>query len=674
MSIPNAFIQDLIARADVVEVVGRHVQLKKGGANLLGLCPFHSEKSPSFTVSPSKQFYHCFGCGKNGNAIGFLMDYLGLSFVEAVEDLAQQMGMQVPKEQRSPLDEMRAAQRKEQHSHLTSLLEKAAKAYQEQLKGSPKAIQYLEKRGLTGKIAHRFGLGFAPSGWRFLANVVPDYAAPELVECGLVVVPSEDDQKARLTGSDSPTPVTQTAPLGEKRYDRFRDRIMFPIRNVKGEVIGFGGRVFGDEKPKYLNSPETPVFHKGQELYGLYEARVAIREQGYLLVTEGYMDVVALAQWGFANAVATLGTACTPDHTRKMFRSTDKVVFAFDGDGAGRRAARKALEATLALMSDTRSAHFLFLPAEHDPDSFIREHGPEAFEQMVHNAVPLSRFVLDCAADQADLTTTEGRALMASQAEPLWSALQDSAFKRQMLTEIAQKVGLGVAELSDLWSLHAAAQRDRQQRSSYANPMPDYPEAADTGAQNYSFTHQGGDASRLLGMRQKSQWTQGTNGRWHKQSVVVQPPMRQRPISRQDNALRLIMGNATLWDTLSQDAHDMLCALPYPHGTVFTWLDVQHHDKGPQPWSVLQLAIQEEPWVDVMGQLMQDPSHFDTPENDLESELRDTLLRLELEQLGARTKTLAADAEKQPELRQSLAHVNQRMAAIKIQLSQIVRN
>jgi DNA primase len=372
--------------------------------------------------------------------------------------------------------------------------------------------------------------------------------------------------------------------------------------------------------------------------------------------------------------VATLGTACTPDHTRKLFRSSDKVVFAFDGDSAGRRAARKALEATLGLMTDTRSAKFLFLPTEHDPDSYIRENGPVAFEQMVQSAVPLSRFLLDCAADQADLDTTEGRALMASQAEPLWSALQDSAFKRQLLTEIAQKVGLSVAALSDLWSLKAAAQRDRQQRSSYANPMPEYPDSMDEGREDYSFAHQGGDPSRLVGQRQKSQWKQGPGGRWLKQSVVVQAPMRKRPISRQDNALRLIMGNATLWDTLGQDAHDMLCALPHPHGTVFKWLDVQHHDKGPQPWSVLQLALQQEPWAQAIDVLMQDPSHFDTPENDLESELRDTLLRLELEHLGERAKTLAAQAERQPELLRSLAQLNQRLAAVKSQLNQMVRN
>ena len=321
MAIPQSFLSELLARVDVVEVVGKYVQLKKGGANYMGLCPFHGEKSPSFSVSPTKQFYHCFGCGKNGNAIGFLMDHTGMSFIEAVKDLAQQVGMQVPEEPQSPEERARAAAAKAKSDNLTDVLEKAGEAYREHLKTSPRAIAYLKGRGLSGQIAKRFGLGYAPEGWRSLASVFPEYDNPLLAESGLVIVNEEDD----------------------KRYDRFRDRIMFPIRNIKGECIGFGGRVIGEGTPKYLNSPETPVFSKGRELYGLFEARQAIREAGYVLVTEGYMDVVALAQLGFAQAVATLGTACTTDHVQKLFRVTDSVVFSFDGDAAGRRAARKAV-------------------------------------------------------------------------------------------------------------------------------------------------------------------------------------------------------------------------------------------------------------------------------------------------------------------------------------------
>ena len=435
MAIPQTFIQELLARADVVEIVGRYVQLKKGGANFMGLCPFHGEKSPSFSVSPAKQFYHCFGCGKNGNAIGFLMEHAGMNFVEAVKDLAGQYGMQVPEEDASPQDRARAAQQREKQATLTDVLEKAGEAYRKHLKSSPRAIDYLKGRGVSGEIARQFGLGYAPEGWRSLASVFPNYDDPLLAESGLVIVNEDED----------------------KRYDRFRDRVMFPIRNVKGECIGFGGRVLGDEKPKYLNSPETPVFSKGRELYGLFEARNALREHGYVLVTEGYMDVVALAQLGFPNAVATLGTACTPDHVQKLFRFTDAVVFSFDGDEAGRRAARKALDGALPYATDVRTVKFLFLPAEHDPDSYIREFGRDGFRPL-RAARPCrsARFLIEAAREGCDLATAEGRAHMAANARPLWTLLPDGALKRQVLGEIAELVQLGQHELLELWGRGAS--------------------------------------------------------------------------------------------------------------------------------------------------------------------------------------------------------------------------
>ncbi|MEO5766018.1 MAG: DNA primase, partial [Casimicrobiaceae bacterium] len=424
--IPNDFVSTLLSRVDIVDVVDRHVPLKKAGANYQACCPFHSEKTPSFTVSPTKQFYHCFGCGKNGNSISFLMDHAGMTFLEAVKDLAQQYGLQVPEDDVSPQDRAKAAQMREQQATLTSVLEKAGSAYIKHLRGSEKAISYFKGRGLSGEIAKTFGLGYAPEGWRSLASVFPDYNDPLLVESGLVITGEPGEENAQ----------------GEaKRYDRFRDRVMFPIRNVKGECIGFGGRVFGDEKPKYLNSPETPVFSKGRELYGLFEARTALREHGYALVTEGYMDVVALAQHGFANAVATLGTACTADHVQKLFRFTESVVFSFDGDNAGRRAARKALDAALPFATDVRTVKFLFLPSEHDPDSYIREHGSEGFAAYVSKAVPLSRFLLETASEGCDLDTAEGRAHMASNAKPLWNLLPDGALKRHLLAEIDDRWG-----------------------------------------------------------------------------------------------------------------------------------------------------------------------------------------------------------------------------------------
>jgi DNA primase len=446
MSIPQTFIQELVARVDVVEIVGRYVQLKKGGANFMGLCPFHGEKSPSFSVSPTKQFYHCFGCGKNGNAISFLMEHAGMTFVEAVKDLAQQYGMQVPEDDASPQDRARAAEQRQKQTTLNDVLEKAAEAYRKHLKDAPRAITYFKGRGLSGEVAKHFGLGYAPEGWRSLSSVFPNYDEPLLVESGLVILNKDD-------------------PTGEeKRYDRFRDRVMFPIRNVKGDCIGFGGRVLGDDKPKYLNSPETPVFSKGRELYGLFEARQALRDMGYALVTEGYMDVVALAQLGFPNTVATLGTACTAEHVQKLFRFTDAVVFSFDGDTAGQRAARKALEGALPYATDVRSVKFLFLPTEHDPDSFIRTFGKEAFARYVSEAVPLSRFLIDVAREACDLTTAEGRAHLASNAKPLWMQLPDGALKRQLLSEIADLVQLDNRELTDIWMPKPATSSDEKSK------------------------------------------------------------------------------------------------------------------------------------------------------------------------------------------------------------------
>ena len=391
--IPPSFLQDLLSRTDIVAVVGRHVELKRAGANMMGLCPFHGEKSPSFSVSVSKQFYHCFGCGASGDAIRFLTEHLGLSFVEAVRDLAQGAGMQVPEEQVSADERERRDTLRQRRQSLGDVMTRAADFYRAQLRASPRAIDYLKGRGLSGAAAARFTLGFAPPGWRTLAGVFPSYDDPLLEEAGLVRQRQNDDADEHKDG-----PANNH---DRGRYDWFRDRIMFPIRSVAGDVIGFGGRVFDDSKPKYINSPETPLFSKGRELYGLFEARQALRDKGYALVVEGYMDVVALAQSGFPNAVATLGTACTAEHVQKLFRFTDAVVFSFDGDAAGRRAANRALEAALPHASDLRSVRFLFLPPEHDPDSYVRQLGAAAFEAQVVQAVPLSRqLVIQASADR----------------------------------------------------------------------------------------------------------------------------------------------------------------------------------------------------------------------------------------------------------------------------------
>jgi DNA primase len=443
--IPHSFLQDLLNRVDIVDVVGRFVQLKKGGANFMGLCPFHNEKSPSFTVSPTKQFYHCFGCGAHGTAIGFLIEHAGLTFPEAVNELAQSVGLTVPQEP-SPMrgggggggEGYAPAVSKAVTTALSDVMQTACDFYRKQLRGAPNAIQYLKKRGLTGEVAARFGLGYAPDGWQNLETAFPDYRDDALVESGLVIVSEKSDAQGQ-----------------NRRYDRFRERIMFPIRNVKGQVIGFGGRVLDSGEPKYLNSPETPLFNKGSELYGLFEARLAIREQQYVLVVEGYMDVVALAQLGFQNAVATLGTACTPIHVQKLMRQTDTVIFSFDGDSAGRRAARRALDACLPHAADNRTIRFLFLPTEHDPDSYVREFGTEGFSEQVARAMPLSQFMLNEVLTGKELDQPEGKARALFDAKPLLQALPANALRAQIMHMFADRLDVPFDEVAALCEVDA---------------------------------------------------------------------------------------------------------------------------------------------------------------------------------------------------------------------------
>ncbi len=432
--IPESFVQELLARVDVVDVVGRYVQLRKGGANLLGLCPFHNEKSPSFTVSPTKQFYHCFGCGAHGSAITFLMEHSGASFPEAVRSLAANVGMPVPEEPRSPKQRAADKRRKEEVSRHQQLLDMAQQHYLRELKASQPAIRYLKQRGLTGETAARFGLGWSGNDRRGLAAVFPQYEDPLLVESGLVIE-SEDG----------------------RRYDRFRERIMFPIRNARGNLIGFGGRIIGKGEPKYLNSPETRLFSKGHELYGLWEGRAGIRSEGCVLVVEGYMDVVSLAHHGLGNAVATLGTATTAFHIEKLMRASSKIVFSFDGDKAGRRAAWRALTTCLPLARDDVSIRFLFLPADHDPDSYIREYGVEAFRATLAEAMPLSRFMLEELASRHRMDEAEGRAACVHEARPLLALLPDSTLRMQIEREFAKLVQLTPEELAAILQAARAA-------------------------------------------------------------------------------------------------------------------------------------------------------------------------------------------------------------------------
>ena len=428
--IPQSFIDDLLNRTDIVDVVSSRVQMKKAGKNYTACCPFHKEKTPSFSVSPDKQFYYCFGCGAGGNALGFIMDHDNLDFPQAVEELAKAAGMEIPREEsgrphkpRQPTD-----------SPLYPLLTAAADFYRQALKIHPArkaAVDYLKGRGLTGEIARDFGLGFAPPGWDNLYKHLSSDTLQQkaMIDAGLLVENAE-------TG---------------KRYDRFRDRVMFPIRDSRGRIIAFGGRVLGDDKPKYLNSPETPVFHKGQELYGLFEARKFNRSLDEIIVVEGYMDVIALAQQGLRNAVATLGTATSEEHMKRLFRVVPSVLFCFDGDQAGRNAAWRALEATLPCLQDGRRARFLFLPEGEDPDTLVRSEGTDAFKARINqHAQPLADYFFQQLTEEADPRSLEGKAHMATLAAPLIDKVPGANLRTLMRQRLSEITGLTSETVSQL--------------------------------------------------------------------------------------------------------------------------------------------------------------------------------------------------------------------------------
>ena len=419
--IPQNFIDDLISRSDIVEVINARVPLKRKGKEYTACCPFHNEKTPSFTVSENKQFYYCFGCHAKGNVIGFLMDYEHLSYVDAIESLAADQHLDVPHE-----DNAQANQQKQDKQPLYDVLKQASELYQQQLKTSERAVDYLKQRGLSGEIARRFKIGYAPDGWDFLISHLgksKDHLLA-LSKTGLIV------------NKDS-----------NKTYDRFRDRIIFPITDQRGRIIGFGGRILDQGEPKYLNSPENAVFHKGFELYGLYETKQALRKIDRIVVVEGYMDVVALAQHGINYAVASLGTATTTEQIQKAFRTTHEVIFCYDGDNAGKKAAWRALENTLSVIRDGMVAKFLFLPEKEDPDTMVRKEGFDAFEQRIKNATPLSEFLFEHLTSASDINTQEGKAQLASKANKLIQKMHNSLFKDLLIEELSSIVGLSQQHL-----------------------------------------------------------------------------------------------------------------------------------------------------------------------------------------------------------------------------------
>jgi DNA primase len=540
------------------------------------------------------------------------MEHGGMSFIEAVKDLAQSYGLQVPEDDADPAERQRAQQQRQRQATLNEVLEKAGESYRKHLKTSPQAVDYLKGRGLSGEVAKLFGLGYAPDGWRNLASVFTDYQDALLVESGLVISHEESGEE-------------------DKRYDRFRDRIMFPIRNVKGECIGFGGRVLGDGMPKYLNSPETPVFSKGRELYGLFEARTALREAGYVLVTEGYMDVVALAQLGFPNAVATLGTACTTEHVQKLFRFTDSVVFSFDGDAAGRRAARKALDGALPFATDVRNVKFLFLPAEHDPDSFVRAHGSDAFSRMVSDATPLSRFVMEVARDGCDIDTAEGRALLAAQAKPLWLAMPDGVLKTQLLNELADTVGIGQHELQRLW---------------LASTQSGAPSA-------------GAKPAAKSGFVSTSPWTRTGNS---KRPAPIGINLRSKAPSRHDRALQILFADMAQWDGLSAHQQHLLLEMPAPYGELMAWLNQQWLENGVQSLAGLREGLRGHALEAVVSRLIDDaPSDIDSDAGELQS----IMVGLEKNHLSQEIDSLTRRMASDPHAYERIKQLNGRLAALK---------
>jgi DNA primase len=576
--IPQHFIDELLNRVDIVEVIDSRVPLKKAGREYQACCPFHNEKTPSFTVSPTKQFYHCFGCGAHGSAIGFLMEYEHMDFVEAVEELARAAGVEVPREQGAappPRDDTQA---------LVELSERAAEYYQRQLREHPqaqRAVDYLRGRGLTGQIAAEFELGYAPPGWSHL--------------------------EAALGGTPQVRKQLETLGLTLKRddggaYDRFRDRIMFPIRDRRGRVIGFGGRVLGDEKPKYLNSPETPLFHKGRELYGLYEARKRQRSLERLLVVEGYMDVVALSQFGIGYAVATLGTATTQEHLERLYRVVPEVVFCFDGDRAGRQAAWRALENALPVLREGRQARFLFLPEGEDPDSLVRKEGKEGFEARIADSIPFSEFFFEGLSRRVDMGSMDGRARLVELARPFLSKLPEGVFRKMMVQRLSEIAQLDVSRLPELGAAGGPA------------PPPKPPRGREPGV---------------------------TPVRWAITLLVHRPDIAQEVATPSWLAESDLPGATLLMELL-----DFCRARPHltTGGVLEHWRDSEHAPH------LAKLARKR----------------LDVPETGMNVEFRDSLQRLRQQQREARTERLLQESRARPlsdaekmELRQLLATGNQ---------------
>lgn len=639
--IPEGFISQLLDRADIVDVVGRYVPLKKAGRNYLACCPFHKEKTPSFSVSPTKQFYKCFGCGVSGNAIGFLMRYEGLEFPEAVEKLAGFYNMDVPKERRSPRDIEREVRQKS----LVDYMADAARYYAGELSRSEKAINYLKGRGITGETAAKFHLGYAPEGWHALQKLWGDrYRAPELVECGLLI------------------------DKGDRRYDAYRDRLMFPIRNTKGQVIGFGARTFKkDEQPKYINSPETPIYHKGRELYGLYEGREFIHRKGRAIVCEGYMDVIQLSQAGFEESVAALGTSITSEHVQKLLKISDKVYFSFDGDAAGRKAARRALEACLPVITDIQRASFILLPPEHDPDSLIKAEGPEAFEREIRHALGLVDFAKSVLLEGKDLLYAEDRAKVVAEGKAFALTLSHAPMLRlALIEEIASIARVSSDEIQRQYGLVAAQPRPAE-RSGFTRP--------NTGDRwggggfrrpwNGGYGHAGGYANSYGGSYGNYGASRWVRPRWQPaEPKVAVKDFRER-------ILQCLLAHPVLINEFAGVIEEEFLASPQPvaQQIVEVWRAaavLEDESPGSCHAATLLSALSESEWASHYEELLSGEMVLETPEEGARLEVRRNFLTLEQERLKLRMQTLVirddADREEFKKLIERLGEVHRLIA------------
>lgn len=605
--IPEEFIQELLARVDIVDVIGKYVQLKKSGQNLQGLCPFHQEKSPSFTVSATKQFYHCFGCGAHGTSISFLMEHVGLSFPESVKTLADSVGMQVPQANYSLEKRARLKEQKTRYDLLHEALEQAQNYYSSQLKQYPLAQEYLLQRGLNAEIAQRFGLGWTGSERQNLRRVYEDYANDLLIDAGLVV------QNERGL-----------------RYDRFRERITFPIYNQRGRLIGFGGRIIGKGEPKYLNSPETELFHKGSELYGLWENRTGIRKAATVLVVEGYMDVVSLARYGVEYAVATLGTATTADHIAKLIKASNRIVFSFDGDKAGKRAAWRALNTALPLLRDDVSFRFLFLPKEHDPDSFVQSFGVKKFEEKVAEAQALSAFLLESLAVEFNLNEAEGRAACLKEALALVVQIPETTIRTQIENELARLVRFTADEF------RVALGRFLDKKDRFATPAKDSYTSNVPSARPQSGDYQSSYSKadiRSEGGRDTSYRSSDSYKKKKKSNEPIRQPV---PLARQ--LLSLLANYPQILERIGERQLEILRQHPHMDIVVefiaFAFVNGARHIG-----SLIQQAEQGSPLQQLLISLGKDSSTIETLPHP-EEEWNDAIKKIELENLEAEIRTL----------------------------------